>query len=165
MMKDFHFQFHGRPKLSGFRKRVYIMIGVVELTIGFYGLFNIDPSSNLFLLFLVLLISGTVYILIALSGRRFWAEHNFIKKESDVIKYKNSHRKPKSIKMDKLADIIVDGRKVEFVNKDNTISVYKFSAFPDSESNEISSVLKHVREYLILENNEKPLNTINSSVV
>ncbi len=146
MSKNFKIEFYGHRRLGAFRKRLYILFGVIQLTVGLFGLFNAAPSSGFFLISLVLLIGGAGYVIFALIDRRILKERNFLKITPEVLTFKNSRRKPKSINLDQLLDVKVEEQKADFIEKDQTVSSYDFSGFPVSVGNEIITVLKSLRD-------------------
>jgi hypothetical protein len=134
MSKDFKVEFYGHRRLGGFRKRLYIVSGVILISVGLFGLFNQDPSSGLFLLSLALLAGGTGNIRVS----------------TERVKYKNSRQKPKTIRLKHLSDVIIDGQKAEFVKTDQSVGIYDFTGFPISVGSEIISVLKSLRNHGIM---------------
>jgi hypothetical protein len=88
MSKDFKVEFYGHRRLGGFRKRLYIVSGVILISVGLFGLFNQDPSSGLFLLSLALLAGGTGNLIFALFDRRLLKERNYIRVSTERVKYK-----------------------------------------------------------------------------
>lgn len=150
MSKNFKIEFYGHRKLGAYRKRLYIVSGVILLTVGLFGLFNEPPSSGLFLLSLALLIGGAGNVIFALIDRRILKERNFIKITPEMLIYKNSRRKPQSINLEELSDVIVEGQKAEFILKNQTVSVYDFSGFPYNVGSEIVTVLKGLRDSELL---------------
>ncbi|MDA3820533.1 MAG: hypothetical protein PF590_08755 [Candidatus Delongbacteria bacterium] len=150
MSKNFKIEFYGHRKLGAFRKRLYIVGGVIQLTVGLFGLFNAYPASGFFLLSFALLIGGTGNVVFALIDRRILKERNFLKITPEVLIFKNSRRKPQSINLDQLSDVIVEEQKAEFIQKDQTVSVYDFSGFPITVGSEIITVLKGLRGFGLL---------------
>ena len=150
MSKDFKVEFYGHRRLGGFRKRLYIVFGVILISVGLFGLFNQDPSSGLFLLSLALLAGGTGNLIFALFDRRLLKERNYIRVSTERVKYKNSRQKPKTIRLKHLSDVIIDGQKAEFVKTDQSVGIYDFTGFPISVGSEIISVLKSLRNHGIM---------------
>jgi hypothetical protein len=154
MAENFKIEFYGRRRLGAFRKRIYIVSGVIQLTVGFFGLFNEPPSSGLFLLSLALLIAGAGNVVFALIDRRILKERNFVKITPRMLIFKNSRKKPQSINLEDLSDVIIDVQKAEFIQKDQTVSIYDFSGFPYNVGNEIVTVLKGLRDSGLLADND-----------
>lgn len=145
-MDNFEKVFQGRRVMSQKRRLFYIVSGVIEVTIGLFGLFNIDPSQNLFWLFLVLLISGTGYVVIALHGKLLLSEYNYIRIQSGIIEFKNAHRKSNIINADQLDDIIIGHEKAEFRPVGQKMVKYDFSVFPERDRKEIVAALKRLKK-------------------
>lgn len=120
------------------------------LTIGLFGLFNAHPSTRLFLLSLVLLIAGAGYVILALIDRRILKERNFLKITPEKLIFKNSRRKPQSINLEYIYDVIVEGQRAEFIQKDQAVLTYDFSGFPMNVGAEIVTVLKGLRDSELL---------------
>lgn len=142
MSNDFKIEFYGHRRLGAFRKRLYIVCGVILISVGLFGLFNQSPASNLFFLSLALLLGGIGNVVFALFDRRLLKERNYVRISSDKVKFKNSRQKPKSIRLKQLSDVIIQGQKAEFIKSDQSVAIYDFSGFPLSVGNEIATVLK-----------------------
>jgi di/tricarboxylate transporter len=47
MSENYKIEFYGHRKLNPFLRRLYIVCGVIALTVGLFGLFNVDPGSHI----------------------------------------------------------------------------------------------------------------------
>ncbi len=144
-MDNFKKTFKGKRVMRTFQRRFYIVSGIVELTIGLFGLFNIDPSENLFLLSFMLLIVGTTYVILGLKGKLMLPEHNYLVIQDGLIEFKNGHQKPKSFSIDKIEDVIVKKTKAEINAGRMGRFIYDFSVFSNTERNEIIQIFNELK--------------------
>lgn len=139
----FKLNFHQRRLLTSNSKTYYCVVGLIEIAVGIFGL--IKPVDGLSALFFVLLIGGIVSILIAIIGKSLTKETNYISINSDIIEYKNSMQKPKQIKLDKLFDVKIDSKKIEFVMTNQQVKIYDFSVFSDIEIERLHDKIEELK--------------------
>lgn len=140
-MENFEKSFRGKKRMRTTQRRVYIVSGVIEVTVGLFGLFNLDPSDNLFWLSFALLIVGTSYCILGLKGELLLPEHNYIVIGDDGIELKNGHQKPKTLPIDKIEDVILKKYKAEINVGRHGRFIYDFSVFKEAEKKEIVEAL------------------------
>ena len=136
--------FKGRRPLEAANKRFYKILGTVE--IGFASLcllLSILPQFNMF--YLALLFVGIFCIVYALIGRYWMAEKNYIIISPELIEFKNSSMKPKTISRNSIRDVMIESNKAVFIIEDQRLQLYDFSVFKPKEQKEINIELLKIK--------------------
>jgi hypothetical protein len=141
--------FKGRKKLSPDNKRLYKILGTIEIGIGSVCLLisRGEPVS----IYLSLLFVGIFSILYGLIGRYWLAEKNYIIITLESIEFKNLSQKPRIIPRDTIQDVMIESNKAVFLSVDQRFKLYDFSVFNEKALKEINVELLKVK----LEANKK----------
>jgi len=140
---SFNMIFKGRRSLDQNSKRLYKMLGTIEIGLGSIGLLlSIGGFTAIYLSFLF---TGIFSILYALIGKYWMAEKNFILINPDSIVFKNLSQKPKAISIDNIQDVMIESNKAVFITLDKKFNFYDFSVFKEKELKEINVELLKVK--------------------
>jgi hypothetical protein len=148
---DFNMIFKGRRSLEANSKRLYNVLGTVEIGIGSVCLLLSIGEFRSF--YLSLLFVGIFSIVYAMIGKYWMVEKNFIFIDPEAIVYKNLSQKPKAISRRTLQDVMIESNKAVFITTDKQFNFYDFSVFKEKELKEINVELLKIK----LEVNKKSI--------
>jgi hypothetical protein len=151
---NFNMIYKGRRSLTPENKRLYQIMGTIEIGIGSICLF-LSLGEGLEVFYLSLLFVGIFCILYSLIGKYWMVEKNFILINPDSIVFKNLSQKPKAISRIALKDVMIESNKAVFITDDQGLKLYDFSVFKTKELKEINIELLKIK----LEVNKKSKRT------
>ncbi|MBI9057310.1 MAG: hypothetical protein JEZ01_06020 [Labilibaculum sp.] len=142
---NFELSCNERRVFSASRKRYFYFIGTILIGIGAAGLlYTADKTSNFYG---ILLIGGIMNLAIAIVGKYYTKESNFITINSENIEFKNSMQKANSFLMQDLLDIRIECDKAEFIAKDQRVGSYDFSIYSELEKMNIHKALFKIKSH------------------
>lgn len=140
---NFNMIFKGRRSLDANSKRLYNVLGTVEIGIGSVCLLLSIGEFRAF--YLSLLFAGIFSIVYAMIGKYWMAEKNYILVDSDSIVFKNLSQKPNAISKNNLQDVMIESNKAVFITLDKQFNFYDFSVFKEKELKEINVELLKIK--------------------
>jgi len=142
-------KYHGRRELDSSRRRIFTQMGYIELVAGLIAwILSVFGLYYFFIIGIVFFVPGLFHILYAKIGKELFLETNFISIHDDKIRYKNSFRKPRTIRIADLKDILLDTSFVEFIMRDYKIRWYDFTVFHQPEAERIVEALETIKASL-----------------
>jgi hypothetical protein len=145
-MSDTNFKmiFKGRRSLSLDNKRIYKVLGTVEIVFGSICLF-LSIGNGLTLFYLALLFTGIFSILYALIGKYWMAEKCFIIISPESVEFKNLSQRPRILLKNTLRDVMIESNKAVFITTDQHYRLWDFSVFKERELKKINIELLKIK--------------------
>lgn len=142
-------KYHGRKELDSSRKRIFNKMGYIQLGAGLLAwILSAFGMTYFFIIGIVFLIPGLFHILYAKIGKELFMDTNFISIKDGKIRFKNSFRKSRTIRIADLMDLQIDTSFVEFQMRNHQISWYDFTVFTQPESERIVEALELIKTSL-----------------
>jgi len=144
---DFKISYKGRRSFSSFKRNTHYVAGAILIVTGLYGVIMLNNEMSTF--YGILLVGGILNAGIGFMGKYLHHEHSFITINPEIIEFKNSSQKPKTVSTNNLLDVVVESNKAEFITVDHQVSLYDFSIFSEDEKKELYTELDKLKDRLI----------------
>lgn len=141
---NFKMVFKGRKSLNADNKRLYTVLGTVEIGIGSVCLF-LSIGVGLTVFYLALLLTGIFSIIYALIGKYWMAEKSYIIITPESVEFKNLSQRPKILSKDTLRDVMIESNKAVFITTDQHYRLWDFSVFKERELKKINIELLKIK--------------------
>lgn len=140
---NFEMTCNERRVFSAPRKRYFYFVGAVLIGIGIAGLlYSTDKTSNFYV---ILFAGGIMNLAIAIIGKYYAKESNYITINSENIEFKNTMQKAKTFFLQDLLDIVIEADKAEFITKDHRVGSFDFSVYSDLEKKNLHKELLEIK--------------------
>ncbi|MRT92974.1 hypothetical protein [Ancylomarina sp. 16SWW S1-10-2] len=144
---DFTISFNERRLFSPLKKKTHYVSGVLLIGVGLWGLIMANSETATF--YWIFFVGGIFNLGIGFMGKYLHKEHNFITINPEIIEFKNSCQKRKSLLINDLRDIVLESNKVEFFTLDQQVCTYDFSNFTNAEKEDLNDELGKIKNKLI----------------
>lgn len=140
---NFDLKFNSRRPFSSTMRKVYYLLGIIEMLVGSVGVFMVEYPLSRF--YMILFAGGVLSFVMATYGKNLIKVANYISINPQNIAFKNVSQRAMRLEVSELYDIVLEKERVEFITKKQKCRVYNFSIFTEDEKKALFVVLNKLK--------------------